>query len=656
MTRSAAPLPELGAPGVYLAPDVVLAPPAGVRMDVCAFAGVAPRGSAWERLDDPALDPAVLPGGRARSVAVPVQSWSEYEDLFGGHAGPGLLPAAVAAFFAQGGVRAYVVRVVPRGPVPDPEPPACTRLVLDTVSTVDNRPVRLRARNEGSWGDRLTVRLAFAAAPLPVPDAGIAVLPRGVAVPVGTLLRLRDTAGTLSLHAVTAVDWRAGTGGWDRSVTFDRPVTGPVGTADVITATLEVVDADPDRARTERFAGLGLLDSHPRWVGRVLADESRLVEIADGITEIRPGTELSAAMSTVDVPGVDRYAALTPDDMFGTEPPDAVAAPAGLEALRDLQDCASLCVPDLYKPERPPPAEEVGVPATMAGAGFAECVTVPSVPSEPSDVDLPGLRLDPALAEERKRITLLQQRVAGVAERLGLVALLDVPPGLRPEQVLAWRAAFDTSYAAAYHGWPRVPGPNGLAEVPPSAYAAGVLAATERAAGLARGPALVPLVGAVGVLDGPGAGAALPDPRVLGALHGAGINVTARDGLPRFTAARTLSVNPAWRQLTARRVVSQLERTLAIALGWACFEPNGPALRERVRVAVEHLLGELFAGGAFAGGTPGDAFFVRIPKPETAGEATLLCEIGVAPSAPLEFIVLRIVRADDGTVAAEVQR
>ena len=36
----------------------------------------------------------------------------EYRRAFGGFEGPGLLPYAVAAFFDQGGRRAYVARVV----------------------------------------------------------------------------------------------------------------------------------------------------------------------------------------------------------------------------------------------------------------------------------------------------------------------------------------------------------------------------------------------------------------------------------------------------------------------------------------------------------------------------------------------------------------
>src|SRR5205807_1218911 len=89
---------KLGAPGVY---PYQPAPPralAGVRMDVCAFAGVAPRGPArvptfdetW-RDDRPCVEPE---RPRSRTVAAAVESFDEYRRLYGGFEGPGLLPYA----------------------------------------------------------------------------------------------------------------------------------------------------------------------------------------------------------------------------------------------------------------------------------------------------------------------------------------------------------------------------------------------------------------------------------------------------------------------------------------------------------------------------------------------------------------------------------
>lgn len=664
----------LGSPGVYFAPDAVDVPQRDVRMDVCAFVGVAPRGPAWERADDPALDESLLPASRARSSAVPVESWAEYEEAFGGYDGPGLLPHAVAAFFAQGGRRAYVVRVVPCAPVPRPEPPA--RAVLTFSSTVRDghgADLQLQARSEGRWGAWLTATLTFSAAALPVPelDGQMLVLAPGAAVPTGTLLRLRPQGGADELRLVTGVTRRLArdSTGWERLAILDAPVTGPFERAEEVTATLDVVDGDPARARSERFTGLGLTADHPRWLGALLSTSSRLVEPLSSLDAVLPtDPRLAPAHAVVTLCGTDRYALITPADFFGTDPTNPQAPPAGLDALRDLPDCASVVVPDLYAPAERPPAESVSVPATLAGAGFKPCVPIPgSGPTRQPRVDLPGLRLDPAQHDDRAVVVMLQQRVVAFAEQENMVALLDVPPGLRPRDVLSWRSAFDSSYAAAYHGWLRVPDPQAdrLITVPPSPYAAGVIAATERARGLPFGPAQALLTGVVDVAEGPGmaARAGAADGDALGALHRAGINVCVldRDGA-RITAARTLARDPAWSQLTARRTVTFLERTLEQQLAWAVFEPNGDLLHDRLRLAVEHLLLDLFAAGAFAGGSPAESFFVRVPAAGTpAGPVTggvdLLCEVGVAPSAPLEFLVVRVLRAEgDGMLSTEGDR
>src|SRR4051812_41905495 len=114
---------QIGAPGVYAAPPVGAAALTGVRMDVCAFAGIAPRGPARVPLTDEEWLEAGRPRGRSstavdplrprrRSVAVAVESWDAYRQLYGGYEGPGRLPHAVASFFDQGGRRAYVIRIV----------------------------------------------------------------------------------------------------------------------------------------------------------------------------------------------------------------------------------------------------------------------------------------------------------------------------------------------------------------------------------------------------------------------------------------------------------------------------------------------------------------------------------------------------------------
>ena len=69
----------------------------------------------------------------------------------------------------------------------------------------------------------------------------------------------------------------------------------------------------------------------------------------------------------------------------------------------------------------------------------------------------------------------------------------------------------------------------------------------------------------------------------------------------------------------------------------------------------ENFLRQLFTAGAFKGRRESEAFFVRcdgeLNHRRVLDAGQLIVEIGVAPAEPLEFIVVRIVRDGDGTLA-----
>jgi phage tail sheath protein FI len=142
------------------------------------------------------------------------------------------------------------------------------------------------------------------------------------------------------------------------------------------------------------------------------------------------------------------------------------------------------------------------------------------------------------------------------------------------------------------------------------------------------------------------------------ALHPLGINVFVRDrdGV-RLTAARTLSKDPAYRQLSVRRLMTLLARTLERELQWVVFEPANEGLRAQLRALLRAFLRRLYAGNAFAGATEGEAFFVRcddtVMTRDDVDNGRLIAEIGVAPAEPLEFLVLRLARDGDGTLRVE---
>ena len=653
----------LGAPGVIYVPQIAPRVLVGVRMDIAAFAGVAPRGPAFELADPHAW---AFPDGvvRTRSVPVVVESWDDYAERFGSFEGPGLLPYAVAAFFQQGGQRAPVIRIVhDLDGVSDGSVPVPGRSRYDfgaSLSAVGGGVVSLTARNEGSWGNRLTVTLSFAPSPvtcLGAEPSALVLEPLAEVTP-GAWLRLTLPDGSRVLRSVTSVLTRgiAGAVGFEWVAQLDAPVPAPV-FVERIDATLDVVDADPLRARSEHFEGLGLLPAHPSWIGQVLQNGSNLVELTGSADGIVPGDvtlpPLTASLGTPPVQ--DRYAAVTPDDFFGTLLEGDDAATDGLDVLLRVPEVASVVVPDLYSPAPVPVTDSVADPPTFAGATFAPCVQAPgSTALTPQPPGLDGLRLDPLDATDLATVVTLQNQVVSCAQALGIVALLDVPPGLTQQAVLQWRASFDSSYAAAYHPWLRAPlasTGSPLVTANPSAFAAGIIARTERVYGVPHGPANGLTAGAVDVTD-------RVDAARHAVLHQNGVDVylLRTDGI-WLMGARTLSRDPSWRQLNVRRVVSLVERTILSELAWTVFEPNDRVVRTRIELLVGGLLRQLFAQGAFAGATPAESYFVHTASdaalPLESDQGQLVCQIGLAVAEPLEFILVSISRNAEGALSAE---
>jgi hypothetical protein len=622
------------------------------------------------------------------NAGVLIQSWSDYQRTFGGFERPDggpdrMLPYAVAAFFAQGGSRAYVVRVTPVGSDLAGAVAACASYQLG--------PLQLTAANEGSWGDRLAIQLDFQTPQSFVgqrdPDLATALLmPAGAEVPVGSLLRLRGSG----LTAAGEFRWVLGLGrdtAGQPLITVDSSVgaiaAGPLN-VDVVTAVLTVTDRDPDFARSEQIDGLGLDPRHPRFIGAVIGDitsaiecgpgdhESTLVRFADAFTGrlAPPGPLLPSLSGTPIRPGTDRWDQIDNRSFFDDAPADTDPLDEqphrGADLMATQDEIGLLCVPDLlwaWPSSTPAPEQEPDTPSACFQRCPGTSVPLPGAGQvRYGEPNVLAARLDPGDPQQLQTIVDLQSRLVTVAaQHRRFVALLDVPPGLALGEIVRWRAHFDSSYAAAYYPWlgvPQVQSASGSAEsaglavqVPPSAFAAGVIAAREQRLTIAWGPANEIAVGAVVAAD------SVTDSE-HDRLHLLGINVyrQERDGF-RLTAARTLSSDPDYRQLSVRRLMTMIALSLDRQAQWLVFEPNTADLRDRLTHTVTEFLRGLFQAGALAGNTEADSFFVQCddqlnpPESQTLGQ--LIAEVGIAPASPLEYLVLRIAQDADGTISVE---
>ncbi|QNM98658.1 phage tail sheath C-terminal domain-containing protein [Chitinimonas koreensis] len=665
----------LAAPGVYPLPDAVAPRLNPQHMDVCAFVGVAPRGPAYLPVVDNRFPPgwrtmADLARPRRRSVAVAVKSFDEYRRLFGGFEGPGLLPFAVAGFFEQGGRLAWIVRAVPRqsGPTPPGEPPNLAGLSRGTLAGAFTAPLGLLARNQGSWGDRLTVEAGFSVQALGfASNAALEVLvDRADAVLPGSLLRIVDALGNRQFRFCRGLDARR-EGLLPRTrwaLRFDAPLAVAAARIDVVHAWIAVDDGD---GRGERFERLGLAPEHPRSLAAVLCDESTLLWPASGWAgaELLPAdlaVELLRGKSGAFAGGDDGYGALTFEDFFDANWSPAEDEPGeGLTVLAGVDGVTQVVVPDLYLPAQwAGPEQDVETRIDEAGAEFADCVH--SVATVAADSVAPSaltqLILDPRHAGDLATIGGLQNRLVEFCELTqSLIALIDVPPGLSQGQFERWRAGFDSSWGAAYHPWLvasrrafslDAERRDTLRPIPPSAVAAGIVARREIAYGLQHGPANELAREIVDLAEPVSA-----EQAAMRFALGGNCFVRDPDGI-RLASARTLSRDGQWRQLSVRRLMLMLRRTLLAETQWAVFEPNGPKLWRDLRHAIEQLLRKLFRAGAFVGGSEAEAYFVRIRnEADRLDRGEVLVEIGVAPAEPLEFILIRLRRDGDGTLTLE---
>jgi phage tail sheath protein FI len=257
----------------------------------------------------------------------------------------------------------------------------------------------------------------------------------------------------------------------------------------------------------------------------------------------------------------------------------------------------------------------------------------------------------------------VQGRVLGhctdLADRF---AVLD---GARDDQPLDEDGALQTQrglldsengFGALYWPWIVVPDPRPGATapvpVPPSGHVAGVMARCDNTVGVHKAPANEVVRGAVD-LDW-----SLNDTE-HGQLNALNINVIRQfpGGPPLVWGARTLTRNTQWRYVNVRRLVSFIEDSLTQGLRWAVFEPNNTALWKGLERTITEFLTRVWEAGALFGATAEDAFYVLVNKelnpPAVQNLGQVVVEIGLAPTRPAEWVVLRLGLWDGGARITE---
>jgi uncharacterized protein len=335
-----------------------------------------------------------------------------------------------------------------------------------------------------------------------------------------------------------------------------------------------------------------------------------------------------------------------PEDLLGSDE-EGNGKRRGLRALEAVDEVSLVAVPDIHIRPVPPPRT-----APLPPPEQDVCLLDPLPP--------PPLMVPPVFPEQPptfsdEEIAVVQNAlVAHCEERRDRFALLDPPfsaardDALGAGAIIAWRSRFESKYAALYYPWLRVLDPLGLGgpvvrEVPPSGHVAGLFTRTDLEIGVHKAPANAELrwVEDITVSVDDAAQAGL-NPRGINAIRsfaGRGI---------RLYGARTVSSDPDWRYVNVRRLIMMIEEAIDIATQWVVFEPNNVYTRHKVRLTISTFLEMLWRRGALMGVQPEEAFFVRCDEdnnpPNERDMGRLHADVGVAPSVPYEFIVLRVGR------------
>ena len=529
---------------------------------------------------------------KGKTVGTPefVTRFADFNRKFGGYLPESTygeyryLAYAVEQFFANGGSRCYVMRTVASDA---------------TAASVSANGITIAAKNPGKWGNEIKVT--------------------AVAAPKGKTAVLEATGDDATGKVYTVANGSAFAEGDTIVIRNNGKVTGynKIAMAQGNTITLAVpvkedlVDKNPVPKKTisvcemnvevtyrdavELYEGVSLNVSSASYIAKVMA-KSELVDVTAGETKdaVNPLSVFTAAADPEKAVvflagGSDGGKKGITDDVFmGVD--GGPGKRTGLAAFKELNNVSIMAIPGVTSP-----AVQLALVAHCANTGAS-------------------------------------------------FAVLDVPQELvKPQDVLAHREKIDSDYAAMYHPWIQIYDALNKkpAYIPPSGAVCGIYARTDNERGVHKAPANEVVYNCIGL-------SCLYNKAEQDILNPAGVNLIR--ALPgqgiRVWGARTCSSNSLWKYVNVRRLFIYLEESIKSQTNWAVFEPNDEMLWARVGRTIRAFLRDMWRNGALVGTTEDQAFFVNIGRDTMSQNdilnGRLICEIGVAPSRPAEFVIFRI--------------
>jgi phage tail sheath protein FI len=636
-------------PGVYVEEIPSGSKPIeGVGTSTAAFVGFATKGP----IGEPEL----------------IFKWDDYEQQYGGirnlqkDSKGDPMGLSVAAFFQNGGGKAYIVRITEDWKRKNNAVTHAEKAVayLDDPEDTGTRALKFSAVNEGAWANGLIVQMATNAVDSNLHDVDI-----GRNNDKGEFVSGESFTG-VSLDSNDPMYIKDKIDGYSDLVTVDlitditstdmvsdrylgTSISGDLSTVpiDFLNQNLNVnsrkielaIDGNSTKTITvnkEDFADLAALALDIQTLVRALAaaeedhySEFTCVATSDGKLVMTSGSRKSnSAVVVTTATGLGTTLLLAASESTGQQSADAAAPMDTLDGGTDGGQPAEGDYVDVF-------------------TNFIKIrdINIMLLPGQHWSTDNSG--------------NAIIQKAIGHAEKMkNRMVIVDPPPNheLETEKAVVDMELPSQTYCVVYYPWvlaanrfyhaERNPGLPRSVLVPPSGYAAGMWAKTDGRRGVWKAPAGM----ATGLLGVSKLEFVVEDDE-QDALNPLGVNCyRSMPGAGKVvwgSRTRATRADPEWRYVPVRRTAIMIEDSIRNGIQWAVFEPNDHRLWSALRGNIDNFMNGLFRVGAFQGEKASDAYFVRCGLGDTmtqgeidAGQVIVI--VGFAPLKPAEFVIVRI--------------
>jgi phage tail sheath protein FI len=531
--------------------------------------------------------------------AIRVGSMSEFERIFGGFTTKSELPTTLLAFFQNGGVFAYVVRVVPND---------ARFSYTAIVGAVKRTTTEIYTWTKGSNVITTTGESSLA---------------------VGDWIMKTGETGA-GIYKVVAISDNK------QNVTLHANFTGNNGdtTADVMSVYWEFSSS----SEGEWGSGLQIvIEGNPDYMEDTTYLKHNVKVFLDyELIEVFEAVDFNPTHSD----NSDYVVKVLNDEITGS---NYISIKEGVDLPPDSGFPAGTTFP-------------LTISFTGGFDGTSPYVTTANATSSSLEPSKKGIY---ALIEPNEMMMVIVPDLAGNKDALlDLITFAEkqkdkfiiacTPPNITPDDAVTWvrtQVGTYSKYCAIYYPWVKIKDPltQKVRLFNPLGHIAGVYARTDNTRNVGKAPA--------GVIDGQLSFVISVERRLdkeeRDKLYQAKINIIREDQFVgrAVWGARTLSKDVNWQYINVVRLFQFVEKSLFNATYINVFENNGPALWTSIRLSFESFLRTKFYEGYFAGRTPQEAFFVICDETNNTqqdiDQGILYVDVGIAPNKPAEFIVLR---------------